>query len=179
MFIQWLSSWKLSKPIACSCFHWSLPFRFHIRVSLEINIYKDIYGGVIAGKFVGEGVHPSLPPISQMQLGGVPSNQPPPTKNLQRTPRGTLPKEAGENVTDESIISPSVQQLGLHPQAVLPLTKPHSHNIHPQPHISQSLPVIDILSFPWNRRRKLCSLPVIIKSAQKWGRIENPHYSTS
>lgn len=53
----------------------------------------------------------SIPPVPQKQLGGAPPNQPPPTKNLQRTPCGTLPKELakGANLTYESIISPSLQ----------------------------------------------------------------------
>lgn len=50
----------------------------------------------------------SLPPISQIQLRGAPSDQLPPTKSLQRTPCGTLPK-VGANLTNESTISPSLQ----------------------------------------------------------------------
>lgn len=65
-------------------------------------------GGGVAGKFVGTGAHPSLP-FPKKQLGGAPPHHPPPTKNLQRTPFGTLPKEVGANLTYESIISPSPQ----------------------------------------------------------------------
>lgn len=60
-----------------------------------------------------------------MQLGGAPPNQPPPTKNLQRSPCRTLPKEVGTNLTYESIISPSLSSSSTAPVRQYPPTATH------------------------------------------------------
>lgn len=173
MFIQWLSSRKISKPIACSCSHWRLPFRFHTGAGLEMKkkiIIKGV-GGVRQWDVPGQQDDPSCPTNATGSYNTKLANSSP--KSQGDTP-GTLPKKHHHPLFSVSV-----------PRAALPPAQPHTACGDPaptpclQPPISWPAPLTDTFSFPRNRRRKLCSLPVIIKSARKWGRIENPHYSTS